>query len=308
MRNNSKMRTSLAAAAFLTITSLAAYTLHAPITRYAKGENAGPGSQPCQSVSGSPPTFTADNAYYCMTWNDGFVMQGPFGAGNNTFGANGQTHSQTMTISASTFPNGTSWSWSWPRPRSCCSVDAFYQVIFGPSGFAKIGGEGAPWPSQIKNIRTLTATLNASYTDTAVCFGPQWGNWVGNIDIIWDIFLFGNATPYSPGGAPLFEIEIAAHDGPPQQSGITYKVNENGRTWTGYYYAPSGPQNWKRWYFTTGSDVLLGTVDLNAILQSLMVRGYATGHEYIVGIPFGAEVWCGTGSLTISSISFRWES
>lgn len=265
-----------------------------------RAEENTPNPRLCQSLLGSPPTFTADNAYYCMTWNQGLVMHGPFGAGNNSFGAHGQTHSQTMTVNTSTFPNGTSWSWTWPAPATCCSVDSFYATFWGTAGFARSADPGAPAPIQLKNIRTLTATLDASVTDSAICIPSRFGKWTGNIDAIFDIFLFGNPDP-SANYDPLFEIEIVAHNGPALTASPAYTVSENGRTWTGYDYDG-------RWWFTTGSDVLAGTIDLHAILQSLVTQGYATGKEWFLGIPFGAEVWCGTGSLTINSISYRLEN
>ena len=125
----------------------------------AAAEDNGGGSARCQSSLGSPPGFGADNAYYCMTWNKGRrVMQGPFAAGNNTWGANGQIHSQIMTVNPATFPNGTSWTWTWPTPSqgkgiSCCAVDSFYALYWGMSGMAASAGPGAPRATQLKAIK-----------------------------------------------------------------------------------------------------------------------------------------------------------
>lgn len=83
-----------------------------------------------------------------------------------------------------------------------------------------------------------------------------------------------------------------------------YQVTENGHTWAGYQWPANGP-GWDRWWFTTGGNFLSGTVDLNAILQSLVTHGYATGNEWFLGIPLGSEVHCGTGALTINRIHFQ---
>ena len=161
---------------------------------------------------------------------------------------------------------------------------------------------GDPAPIQLKNIRTLTATLDASVTDDAICIPSRFGKWTGNIDAIFDIFLFGNPDP-SANYDPLFEIEIVAHNGPALTASPAYTVSENGRTWTGYDYDG-------RWWFTTKRRLFwpVPSTYMQDILQSLVTQGYATGKEWFLGIPFGAEVWCGTGSLTINSISYRLEN
>jgi hypothetical protein len=264
-------------------------------------------NQTCQSLLGSPPMFTMDNAYYCMSWNKGLLMQGAYGAGNNTFGARGQTHAQTMTVNTSTFPDGTSWSWKWPAPQSCCLVDSFYALYWGTSGYAvSAPSPPAPEPVQLGYINRFTQILNLAYADNggAICIPPNYGTWTSNIDIIDDIFLFGNPNPHAK-YSPLFEIAIAFHDGPPQSSKTTYTISENDRTWTGYEYPPKGERTWTLWYFTTGSDVLSGTVDLRIILQSLVTHRYADGNEWLLGVPLGSEVWCGSGGLTINSISYQ---
>lgn len=239
-------------------------------------------------------------------------MQGPFAAGNNTWGANGQIHSQIMTVNPATFPNGTSWTWTWPTPSqgkgiSCCAVDSFYALYWGMSGMAASAGPGAPRATQLKAIKTLTTTFNISYKDSPLCVSPQYGIWNGNFDVIFDIFLFGYPD-ISVKYEPLFEIEISLRDSFPQEFGDLkhYQISENGRTWTGYQWPSTVKGGWNRWWFTAGGGPLSGTIDLNAILQSLVAHGYATGNEWFVGIPLGAEVACGTGGLTIHNIRLRW--
>jgi hypothetical protein len=260
----------------------------------------------CQSIQGSPPTFTLDGSYYCVSNANGVSwnwLQQTYGGGNNTFGAAGQTHSQTMTVNTATWPNGTSWVWNWPNPASCCHVDSYYEILYGGAGFFQ--SPQAPFPIQLKNIHTLTATINVAYTDNGgtVCSNLLNNNpaWTSNIDIIFDPFLFGDPNPFVT-YAPLFEFEIALHPGPPQ-SPTTYTVAENGRTWNAVVYPGTLP-SWNVIWLSTGSDVLTGTIDLLAIMKSAITQGYATGNEWFMGVPLGSEVWCGSGGLTINSLSY----
>lgn len=267
-------------------------------------------AQFCGSVGGLPPFFTSDNSYYCATRANGLEMQDGFMSGNNDFGAGGQVHSQKMTVNTTAFPQGTSWTWTWPTPPqgpgiSCCGVDSFYALYWGTGGYAASAGPGSPPPIQLKNVNTLTTSFDLSYSDSALCVSSRYGDWNGNFNIIFDIFLFRNpntATNYQP----LFEIEISLRNSFPQEfnNHTHYQVTENGHTWAGYQWPANGP-GWDRWWFTTGGNFLSGTVDLNAILQSLVTHGYATGNEWFLGIPLGSEVHCGTGALTINRIHFQ---
>ena len=170
---------------------------------------------PCQSVGGLPPSFTADNSYYCATYSNGLIMQDGFMSGNNDFGAGSQTHSQKMTVNPTAFPQGTSWTWEWPTPPqgpgiSCCGVDSFYALYWGPAGYAVSAGPVAPTPTQLKAIKTLTTTFIYLTATARFASGPNMASGTATSTSSSTFSCFGQdpSIKYDP----LFEIEVSLRD------------------------------------------------------------------------------------------------
>jgi hypothetical protein len=43
-------------------------------------------------------------------------------------------------------------------------------------------------------------------------------------------------------------------------------------------------------------------------LASLVTQGIATGNEYLAGVSFGVEPYCGSGTFTRSTLSYNWRN
>ena len=249
-------------------------------------------------------TITSNNANY-SNYND--YQAGNYEAANDWWGGAGNTSSEYFTLDTATFPAGTQFYWNWPTvSASTWSPQAYPDVIYVHQwANGNGGGTGALFsnevPTSLSNLSTLTATYNVSLS----------GN-TASSDVLFDLWLTapGQSNDLNWVTAhPQTEVEIFIHS--PTAFGSTSGNFTAGGIVDGNVTVGSntnGTATWQTVGVTTASDMLSGTLDINAIFKALEANGTISSAEQISDIRLGSEVSGGAGSLAVNSFSVDWQN
>lgn len=213
----------------------------------------------------------------------------PYGKGSYISGSD---FAESATILASTFPNNTVISWRWPNtPPVGSGVYNLLAVDFG--NYDNTTVQTPITPKQVNSISTLTQTHSISVSGSLPSF-----------DVIDDLFL----TSTSNGTTLLFEVEIFLHTPAYAATFVSggFSIGTfigSGITWTVVQTFGGAAGNDILFMPTNQADVLLGVIDIKAMLAYLVSRSVITGSEWFNGLALGAETQQGVGGLTIHTMS-----
>jgi hypothetical protein len=231
-------------------------------------------------------------------------------AENAWWGSAGSAANEYFTLNTSTFPDGTTFNWNWPTvSASTWSPQAYPDEIYvnqwatgTENGAGRSPGSlyANEVPTSLSNISALTATYNVSLS----------GN-ITSTDVLFDIWLTapGSHNLNWTTVGPETEIEIFVHS--PTAFGNTSGTFTAGGIVGGNVTVGSntnGSVTWQTVGITTPSDMLSGTLDINAIFQTLIADCIINSSEQVSDIRLGSEVSGGAGSLTINDFSVNWQN
>jgi len=202
------------------------------------------------------------------------------------------------------FPNHTTVEWAFPEKAAPSHVYCFDRIVMGKTSDHAYT-DTVPY-CQIQNLATLTATHDATYASEA---GGAHHN------IIYDFFTYSTV----PGDYNNFqnEFSISLHCQDYEAAAVADLPASNkfeftdsqGTAWICYTHAtPAIGAKGNQIVFVKAdySDCLVYTVDIKAMLQACVSRGWALGTDYFAGIAIGAEPAQGTGQWTLNSWSLSY--
>lgn len=219
-----------------------------------------------------------------------WVLNNVWGAGNLV---NGKDYSQSITVNSDTFPNGVTMSWRWPRGKSVLS---YPEIVYGTQqSMPAPAGLNMPRPTQVANFANLSAEYSISISGQKRNFDVGFNLWLrsrpnGGPETIEDELMI---FVHNPWGSAKGAKKIGTVDS--ADIYVNYDWGNEVQHWAFIQLVPTASQ-------------LSGTVEFSYILKTLIWKGILTGDEYISGIELGAEVGSGSGSLTINSLSYRWDA
>lgn len=220
---------------------------------------------------------------------------GSYSAYNGPFCASGfkrgVDYTQSLAIQPSLFPNSTVISWSFPNSGPTapgCSGPGIWGYDHEDFGNYD-GGSQDITAEKISAITALKPTFLWSITGTAA-----------NFDVLDDTFLWDTPTQTTQ----LNEVEIFLHSPTAVQNFV------NGATQIGTHTDSCGT-SWKVAH--SGTDMLFapvgyadfssGCVDKLDLLNYLVAQGQISASEYYTGNGLGVEIYQGSGSFSIASLS-----
>jgi len=248
-------------------------------------------------------TITSNNANY-TNFND--YQAGNYEVANDCWGSGAESGiTDWLTLNPATFPGGVTFDWNWPTvSASTWSPQAYPDMIYVHQwANGNGGGTGALYsnevPDTLSNISTLTASYNVSLA----------GN-TASTDVAFDIWLTspGNHNLNWTTVGPETELMIFVHSPTAFGSGsgnFTAGGITNGSLSVGTQ--SNGSVNWQFVSVQAPQDMLSGTININAIFQTLVADGVLNANEQVSDIRFGSEVSGGAGSLTINSFNVNWQ-
>jgi len=225
----------------------------------------------------------------------------------------GVTVDQTISGNPAAGPNGTTFTWKYPDVLAQWGVYAYPDIVYGDGGYNTLPANHLT-PLRIGDIRSLSVTFDISTVaayDTYDCLLEAWPDSVANstnsgqtlqaevgvfahvgTHYMYDYILSQHPFSFSAGG---FNCLIAVRSGT-VNSGSPPFIQILPVT------TPGG---------TTALDMVNSgshTIPLDAIYAELVRRGLLDPNSYLNGYQCGFEIGQGSGSATINSLSYDWNS
>jgi hypothetical protein len=240
-------------------------------------------------ATNSPPDGVSAIPWYAYDspWNKGRLVRGT-------------DYQETITVTPSTFPNGTVIAWSWPSTKAKDNVYSWPYIGYGTN-------DGTPppatniTPSQVNNLTTLTTTHNLTIAGSLDNFGCMYEIYLesastspGNFTSITEIEFYNHTPSYTRGNLTR---TLA-----PSAGNITDQWGVNWSVWS----LGNNPPRMIVFTRTDFADHMVGSIDFKALLNLAKSVGLLTGTEWILGLTLGCEPQCNSGSLTINSISVNY--
>jgi hypothetical protein len=226
------------------------------------------------------------------------------------FGLTSSNYDETITSSPSTLSDGTVFTWSFPSQPNSNYVYAYPNVTYGND----------PYFSPVNTVASLQA---GSITNLSVTYNVSVTAATNSYDCL--IETFATSVPNPSGSSSLMnEIGFLAHTPAIMEAYVLSLANHFNFSFDGFnayiatttgtidtatppytiimpVTAPGG---------TTPLDMISGTytVPLSNILAALITHGILSPSSYISYYQFGFEIADGSGSATINSLSYDWNT
>lgn len=140
---------------------------------------------------------------------------------------------------------------------------------------------GTVWPRAIKAISYWHATAHTS--------GPPTKG-----DIAWDIWLGTSSTTHD-----ALELMIWLWGNVDPIGSKVATISSSGQSWDVWYGNSTGTPTVS--YLATAQPGSVDDLDLAALLDDAIARGYAKASQYLTSVQFGSEIWIGGTGFTLSA-------
>lgn len=198
----------------------------------------------------------------------------------------------SMRVFPDTFPAGTTFAWDVTPDPDWQSVNGYLAVAFGNYDY----NPGAHTPRQVKNIKTLTAATDWTFTGNA------------SSGLLSECWLTATAHPY--GGLEDKTHEVAFF---PKLSTSSQWFRDNTArvgtftanrvSWTVHQANDATGQIPYLFAYRTDLKDFRGVLPYKALLKFLTAQGKITGNEWFNGLAFGVEPFTGAGTLTVKKFA-----
>lgn len=241
-------------------------------------------------------TVTGDNLVYLGL--DGWLIQN--NVWNNGDLINGTDYTEVLTADADLFPRGVTFTWDWPDLHNEYYVFAYPTISIGQRPWNPLPTTFDNLPILVPDIESLDLNFDMDWTEPA------------GSDFNISVSLWLSSGP--EGGMPLVENEIMVWLRESSHVPAGFNTGVSGTDGLGTYevwYQPdqtdASAQTDHIWDFIVPTydtvDIRAGTMDVDALLQTLMTAGLIEESMWLNGIELGPEIVQREGSFTINDIS-----
>lgn len=217
------------------------------------------------------------------------VLNNAWGAGNLIEGVDykldSSYHSNNQTA-------GTTFNWAFPNTTDLWGgIKAYPMIGFGVSPFGdtiNATDTAHTFPIKLTDLSRMTVTFSTAISGNIAGFNVSYDIWLtskpnGDASTITnEIMIWTHRGEVTPGGDLVGTFKDGA---------ITGKIYH-----TGTYTA-----------VVLDTDLMVGTLDVTAVLQALQKLGIVSVNEYLAAVQFGSEVKSGVGTLSINQFDLRTE-
>ncbi|WP_448207597.1 GH12 family glycosyl hydrolase domain-containing protein [Azospirillum sp. sgz302134] len=226
---------------------------------------------------------------------------------------NGKDFTQKIAIKDATFPNGTQITWSWPYDRHRAltydnfPVRAYPELTYGVNPWSSAPSTTATLPARISSIKNLDIAYDFGITGDKNLYNVAFSLWIshdpakGLQGVTDEVMVWVHNGYFTPAGHQIAKLQDPKLQDPKLQD-----PGGSATLWNQKNFDAEVKTNPVKWEYTAlkyDKDQLSGTLDVDALMKTLVDRGTLSKDDWLLGVQVGAEVAAGHGTLDVKHLA-----